>query len=61
MMIIIDINECLEGNGGCSCKYNSEDCVSTCINTSGYYNCSCSQGYELDSDNLTCIGKFKVV
>ena len=48
MMIILDINECLEGNGGSSCEYDSKDCVSTCINTSGYYNCCCSQGYDLN-------------
>ena len=42
-------------------EYDGEDCVSTSFNTPGYYNCSCSQGYELDSDNVICVGKLKVV
>ena len=45
---ISDINECQTDNGGCT---------QTCDNTNGFYQCSCWDGYELTSDNHTCVGK----
>lgn len=35
--MIIDINECINYDGGC--EYD-------CINTPGSYNCSCPPGFE---------------
>lgn len=35
---ILDINECLEGNGFCD---------GTCVDTPGSYYCTCPQGQEL--------------
>jgi len=43
----LDINECQTDNGGCT---------QTCDNTDGSYQCSCIKGYELTSDNHTCVG-----
>ena len=43
-----DINECQTDNGGCT---------QTCDNTGGSYQCFCQLGYELTSDNHTCVGK----
>ena len=41
-----DIDECSEGISGCD---------QLCSNTLGSYTCSCYSGYELDTDNHTCI------
>ena len=41
-----DINECLDGNGGC--EHN-------CTNTDGSYLCSCRNGYDL-VDFTKCVG-----
>ena len=45
---ILDINECLTDNGGCT---------QTCDNTDGFYQCSCLNGYELTSDGYNCTGQ----
>lgn len=45
---VLDIDECLVSNGGCA---------DICTNTPGSYLCSCSEGYELDSDAISCNGK----
>ena len=42
-----DIDECLEGLDGCDQR---------CANTAGSYFCTCTDGYELESDNHTCTG-----
>lgn len=47
-LLISDINECLE---------NTAKCNQYCHNTNGSYFCSCQQGYKLDSDTHTCLGK----
>ena len=47
-VLSIDVNECDTNNGGCS---------QTCTNTIGSFECLCNTGYELDSDESTCIGK----
>ena len=46
---ISDIDECTSINGGC------ED---MCINNPGSFDCACGNGYELDTGNTTCKGKF---
>ena len=43
----LDVDECLDNNGGC--EY-------ICTNTIGSFECSCQPGYDLDSDGLACIG-----
>ena len=45
---ISDVNECTE---------DSDNCAQNCKNTIGSYQCYCSDGYALDSDDLhTCNG-----
>ena len=48
MLVVADVNECLDDNGGC--QY-------TCLNTPGSYHCSCPSGYQLDSDGKHCSGR----
>ena len=45
-----DYNECLINNGNCS---------QNCRNLIPGYTCFCDDGYELDEDNLTCIGELR--
>ena len=42
-----DINECATYNGACD---------HFCTNTDGSYTCSCSSGYQLESDGHNCTG-----
>ena len=42
-----DINECTE---------DTDDCSHDCYNTVGSYLCDCPTGYELDTDEVNCIG-----
>ena len=48
LMSFIDIDECSEGISGCS---------QICSNTIGSYSCICQNGYQLGSDDHTCLGK----
>ena len=48
-VIVVDVDECLTDNGGCT---------QTCNNIDGSYQCSCQDGYQLDSDDHTCIGMY---
>ena len=43
---IIDIDECEESV-----------CEQTCTNTPGSFNCSCTIGYDLATDERSCVGK----
>ena len=43
-----DMDECTLGINGCN---------QNCVNTEGTYLCSCFAGYQLGSDNHTCLGK----
>ena len=47
----LDINECLEQSG--LCQY-------TCQNTAGSFQCLCPRGTRLDTDNFTCLRKYKL-
>ena len=49
MLCNTDINECIDGNGGCG---------HTCVNTPGSYHCKCNSGYVLQTDKHNCTGKF---
>ena len=44
-VVIVDINECAEYNGGC--EHN-------CTNTNGSYSCICRAGYKLTEDEHNC-------
>ena len=44
---IVDINECNAGTARCN---------QICTNTIGSFICSCITGYELTSDQITCVG-----
>ena len=44
----VDIDECAENSNGCN---------QLCTNTPGSYACYCNVGYELSSDQKTCVGK----
>lgn len=46
-----DVDECKTNNGGCS---------HTCINEDGCHRCECPEGYQLDFDERTCIGKIEI-
>ena len=48
----LDVNECLQLNGGCEER---------CENTVGSYNCACQPGFSLRNDNKTCEGKFVII
>ena len=37
------------------CNIGTSNCNQLCNNTMGSYNCSCKIGYELDTDEVTCI------
>ena len=50
---------------GCLCDFTAENecdidnggCEQVCINTFPFFNCSCEDGYFLNSDRFTCSGK----
>ena len=50
--IYSDIDECSEG---------TDVCTQTCTNTIGSFICGCNNGYLLDDDGFTCLGKQKPV
>ena len=45
------VNECSDGTHNCS---------QLCINTIGSFTCKCDDGYELDFDDVTCNGMYKM-
>ena len=47
VVMVTDIDECSEDNGGCD---------QLCTNEQGSYTCSCALGYQLEPDNRTCLG-----
>ena len=49
--VLTDINECTE---------DTDDCSHDCYNTVGSYLCDCPTGYELDTDEINCIGNCKI-
>ena len=49
LLINTDINECFENIAMCSIG---------CNNTLGSFYCYCNEGYMLDSDDRTCVGKY---
>ena len=53
MLLLLDINECHTGNGGCE---------QSCNNTIGSFYCSCDTGYQLENNGLNCSGEnFKMI
>ena len=49
IQLCLDINECIDDNGGCS---------DSCTNTIGSYYCSCNSGYTMNTDKHNCTGMF---
>ena len=49
VLMVSDINECAEMNGGCQ---------QLCFNTDGSRLCSCKHGYTLNSDGYSCDGEY---
>lgn len=47
--LFADRNECLL----------SHYCMHRCVNTAGSYYCECNDGYQLASNNHSCIGELK--
>ena len=45
---LIDIDECLDDNGGCQ---------QICTNLIGSHECSCELGYTLQQDKIRCVGE----
>ena len=48
----VDINECSDG---------IHSCEQVCNNTHGAHSCLCRDGYRLNSDGFSCMGKFKLL
>ena len=46
-LVDVDINECLDRNGGCQ---------HDCVNIPGSFYCACHNGYRLQGNNRTCRG-----
>ena len=46
-MVLADNNECGAGH----------DCEDLCVNTDGGYECRCSEGTVLASDDRSCVGE----
>ena len=50
-LLVSDINECSNGNGGCN---------HNCVNTAGSFHCECHPGFEFESsEKKKCQGKIK--
>ena len=47
MSVSLDISECQSGLHNCSQK---------CVELEGGFSCACNEGYELDSDQISCKG-----
>ena len=47
-----DIDECSTKNGNCD---------QVCTNTVGLFNCSCNDGYSLNTDGETCDGQLQKI
>ena len=51
LILIVDVNECME---------DTDNCSQNCNNTIGSYECYCNDGYTLDYDDLhTCNGTYR--
>ena len=46
--VTLDIDECETG---------ADDCEQICLNLEGSFECSCSDGYELDENGRNCTGE----
>ena len=52
----VDIDECLVSNGGC--EFNCTNLEGINIATGLGYQCGCQAGYQLATNNHTCIGMY---
>ena len=51
IMYYSDIDECNNGTHNCS---------QICTKTNGSFTCGCKNGYQLDTDEVTCNGMYKI-
>ena len=56
MSHFIDIDECANNTNN-----TVNNCEQKCINTQGSFMCACNSGFELNSDETTCRGKYKLL
>ena len=49
LLMYVDVDECLNNNGGCSHK---------CVNMAGTHRCECPAGSTLHSNGRDCTGKY---
>ena len=54
-----DIDECLTDTYECMCPYELMEagCTVECVNLDAFYVCLCSEGFVLEADGLTCMGR----
>ncbi len=50
--VCADVNECLTNKGGCA---------QICLNQPGSRECTCRDGYQLDSDSINCNGESIII
>ena len=41
------------------CNNETHNCSQICTNTNGSFTCGCRNGYQLDTDVVTCNGMYK--
>ena len=42
------------------CNNGTHNCFQICTNTNGSFTCGCKNGYQLDPDEVTCNGMYKI-
>ena len=60
--MILDIDECELDNSVCGCDPAlSDSCTISCENLFGSFKCVCHEGYFLDPESQTCMGKINAI
>ena len=45
----------------CGSGLENVGCIPQCVNVQASYSCTCSAGFTIDSDQLTCIGMYACI